>query len=214
MTPEDKEFARACLRQGRLTIDQVEQIRRTAEGRKARFRDVAAAYGVSVEGRAPSGAPAYGYVLLGTLAVFVAGSAAVLAIGLGEMHRRDADNARRRAELERMEPAPTGGGADTTRQAIEVERRLRQARETLSGVEDGLLTIPEEERVARLEQALTGFDAYLAFRPDAAAVFCDRGRARDLLGRKAEALADYDKAMVLDPGLKGAIEPRAKELRQ
>jgi hypothetical protein len=57
-------------------------------------------------------------------------------------------------------------------------------------------------------------DAYLAVFPESAPAHCERARARDLLGRLSEALADYDEAGRLHPPLRETIEPRAAELRK
>ncbi len=212
MTPEDRDFARTCVERGWLTIDQVEEIKRVVEERKMPFRDVAVSFGVVREKSPPPSPPTIGCVLLGTLALFVAGSMVTLAIGIRESRAREVENARDRAEREGPGRGP-GHGSDTVLR-IEAERRLRHARESLRYVEDSLRTLPQAERVTRLEESLAGFDAYLAFAPDAAAVYCDRARARDVLGRLPDALADYEKAMVLDPQFTRTVAPRVRELRR
>ncbi len=211
MTPEDKEFARTCLEKRWLTIEQVEEIKRVSAERSQTFRDVAVAYGLVREKRAAPAPPVWGYVVLGVFAFFLVGSTATLVLWLRANRALELENARVRAALERQHGRERD--PDPTPLAIQAERRLMSARESLRYVDHNSNKLPEAERQTRLAESVAGFDQYLDFRPDSAAVLCDRGRARDMLGRLPDALADYEKAMQLDPTLGRLVAQRVEQLR-
>jgi len=213
MTPDDKEFARTCLEKKWLTIEQVEEIRRTSEEKKIAFREVAVAYGVVRErpGADPS-APVWPYALAGTLAVFAVGAIISAVATLAAMSRDEIDNAKARAAMKEPPRDPSAGAA--TAEQSRAELLLRHARESIRFVELNGSSIPEHERLTRLEEALVGVERYLAVHPESATVLCDRARARDLLGRLPDALADYERAMQMEPQLARDIGPRVRLIRE
>lgn len=64
------------------------------------------------------------------------------------------------------------------------------------------------------EQALAFFDQMVQFQPDVADVHHFRGEALRLLGRNADAIAEYDRAVLLDPGYAPAYLGRGRVLLQ
>jgi hypothetical protein len=215
MTPEDKEFARTCLEKKWLSIEQVEEIRRTSEEKKLAFREVAVAYGVVREkpGADPS-APVWPYVIAGTLAVFAVGAILSAVATIAAMSRDEIENAKARAAMEAKEPPHDPSAGAATAEQSRAELQLRHAREAIRFVELNGRSIPEGERVTRLEEALMGVERYLAIHPESATVLCDRARARDLLGRLPDALADYERAMQMEPQLARDIAPRVRLIRE
>jgi len=149
--------------------------------------------------------------VLGLFALFLVGATVSLVLWLRADRAVELENARIRAELERQHGRERD--PDPTPRAIEAERRLMSARESLRYVDHNSQKLPESERQTRLEESVAGFDKYLDYRPDSAAVYCDRGRARDMLGRLPDALADYEKAMELDPTLARLVTKRVEQLR-
>ena len=96
----------------------------------------------------------------------------------------------------------------------ELERDHRAALRTLEEVEEFLKTLPDADRVARLEAALAGFDSWLRDHPSSAPDIYRRGRCLDLLGRLPEALAAYEKALNVEPKMAAAVEPRIRMIKQ
>ncbi len=123
----------------------------------------------------------------------------------------EAGRIRSEMRLHEARTPPSAEGSSSGESLIEQE--LATAVQTLATVDADQAMAPDE-RSRRLNAAFVTFDAYVKAKPNDAPSYFRRGRCHDLLGRIPEALADYQKAIDLEPKLTADLSPRIRELRQ
>lgn len=237
MTPEDRRLARDLITRGKLTVEQVTQVRGECEKSGRPFAKIAVERGLIDASEAaapprrgpgalpPRSRPARrlrpAAVLIGSVGVLLA----LLLLGLSlQILRLDWGDDEDVAERTGRFRAETDRRAAEVRREVEArlirERRARAALE-LEGARTHMAFVEERLREStappdltpRLVDASLGFTAWLDAHPNDALVLVERARAYELRKNFKKALRDLERAVELRPGLAADQAERLEALR-
>jgi len=224
MTPQDREFARRAIQEGRLTVAQVtvlkDEVGRTGRplADLARERGWLAPPAVTLESLAKK-LPIFDIVQAASAALILVLLTLTVWWIVGRSRRdeqRDEDSLRRVMEAERLnQQVRHDYGLKVVEQREKgAQEALAKARTSMKAAEEKAVSAPDDpELYIRLVEASLGFNAYLDVHPEDAPVLTERARAWELRGIAERAIADLERACSLRPDLEPALRTRIETLR-
>ncbi|HZE97903.1 MAG TPA: hypothetical protein VE981_12820 [Planctomycetota bacterium] len=224
MNEQDKAVARRALRDKRLSIDQVEQIKAEVERTGRPFREIAFGRGLlsaeDLKARPPKQMPTvYVALLAASLVIFMALLIATTA-HLQERSRKDEElavgSSRNMSETERKSAQARKGYDRSIIQARETRAKeaLAKARAAMARADTALKTAPQSPEISlALDEAFTNYNVYLESLPDDADVRIERSRTHTLRRNYDLAIADLERAAQLKPAAAKACQDQISQLR-
>lgn len=229
MTPEDKQAAREALQQGRLSVEQVQELLAEADRTGRPFLDLARERGPqpppapAPPAPAPSPArklPIYPALLGASLLIFAGLLVATLVYRL-DRSRKDrqleVESEQARVETERA-VLDTKMAYDRRRLAqreADARAALESARQTLAWIDDRIGKDPTDPTIHdRAVEATISLNQYLDSFPDDAPALVLRSRSWELRRNYDVALRDLERALALKPELGAGVRVRLDILRK
>jgi len=218
MNEQDKAFARRMLKEKRLSIEQVELIKKTVDGGGGAFRDVAIGRGLL---SAADFLPKPKKVLEPVYIILMAASAMIfVSLLFLTIHRAQ----ERSKHDEELAVETSKSMTDAERKSVEarvgyqrsiVEAREARARENLAKARAAMARATQQPtpEVALLNEAFIGYNAYVDVFPDDAAVRLERVRVHELRRNYDLAIIDLERVAVLRPEQAPALKERVAQFR-
>jgi hypothetical protein len=229
MNEDDKVFARRALQEKRLTIEQVEEIRREVERSGRSFKDVAAS---RVPPKAPTASPIpadpaprkrtiplpYEILIVVTLLIVLGVPVSVWRII--QTSKKDVELALE-SEKSIVDSDRKAAEARVGYQRSIIEARETRAKEALAKARDAMARVDARMRTTAtspeitlaLNEAFVGYNAYLDVLPDDADVRIERARTHTLRRNYDLAIADLERSADLKPERAQALKDQAAQLR-
>ena len=230
MTPEDKRAAREALQQGRLSVEQVQELLADA-GRTGRpFDELARERGLpSAKAPAPpppapsppaSRNPVYPALLGASLLIFTGLLVATIIYRLDRSRRDrqlDLDSAQAHVDTERaaLEAKRAYDRRRLAQREADAREGLESARQTRAWIHDRIGKDPGDPTLHdRAVEATISLNQYLDSFPDDAPALVLRSRAWELRRNYDVALRDLERALALKPELAPELRVRLDLLRK
>lgn len=218
MNEQDKAFARRMLKERRLSIDQVELIKKTVDGGGGSFRDVAIGRGLlSAADFAPKPTKPLEPVFIILMAVSAMIFVALLILTVHRARERSkhdeelaVETSKSMTEAERKSAEARVGYQRSVIEAREVRAHEGLAKARAAMARAGQQSPPEP---ALLNEAFVGYNTYLDVLPDDAAVRLERVRVHELRRNYDLAIIDLERAAALKPEQAPALKERIAQLR-
>jgi hypothetical protein len=218
MNEQDKAFARRMLKESRLSIEQVEQIKKVVDGGGGTFRDVAIGRGLlSAADFVPKPKkplePVYIILMAATAMIFVA----LLILTIHRAQERSKHDEELAVETSRSmtEAERKSAEARVGYQRSIVEVRELHAREGLAKARAAMARADQQPipETGLLNEAFVGYNTYLDVLPDDAAVRLERVHVHELRHNYDPAILDLERAAALKPEQAPALKERIAQFR-